>query len=173
MSPMVRRLSGSAGFSLTEALVALAIAAMMAAILTRFVAGTRANAARVAERAEMTVLAETLLARVASSHNVTPGRTSGQSTGFAWRIDITPAPFTAQVLSMSEKPAPGSAGAWEPANGQADAKAGSMAALASAPLPRAGIHWVSYRVAVAIEAPSGQSYVIDTIRMGPGGVETR
>lgn len=169
MSSPVRRLSGSAGFSLAEVLVALAIAAMLTAILTRFVVGTRANAAKVAQRVEMAALAETLLARVASSQNVTAGRRSGRSAALTWSIDVTPAPFSAQALKMTEKTAAegGTAG------GAAVAKPGGMAALAPQAPPRAGIHWVSYRVAVIIEAPSHQSYVVDTIRIGPGGSENR
>jgi prepilin-type N-terminal cleavage/methylation domain-containing protein len=155
----VRRSSGSAGFSLAEVLVALAVAAMLAAILTRFVAGTRANAAKVAELTAMTALGETLLARLPSPQGLKPGRTEGRHNVFAWRIEISPASFEARAGRLYEDTL-GSAGETE---GQ------TSTAAASKPAPRSSVSWVPYYVAVRIEAPSGQSHAVDTIRIGPGG----
>jgi prepilin-type N-terminal cleavage/methylation domain-containing protein len=169
----VRCSSGSAGFSLIEVLVALAIAAMMTAGLTRFVAGTRANAAKVAERVEMAAFGETLLARVVSSQSLKAARTSGRSISFVWRIDITPAPFTAQAVRMNEKTAVASENAKEQANGLTTVSAGGNAALTAKDASPASVDWVAYRVAVVIEAASGQSHVVDTIRIGAGGAESR
>lgn len=151
------RSESSAGFSLAEVLIALAIAAMMVAMLTRFVAGTRANAAKVADLTEMAALGETLLARIASSQSLTPGRTDGRRDTFAWRIDITPVTFTAHARRMNEE---------TPATLPNDENAGKRA-------PRAGINWVSHRVAVIVQARSGQSYAVDTIRIGPGATDDR
>jgi prepilin-type N-terminal cleavage/methylation domain-containing protein len=167
MSSTVPRHSGSAGFSLAEVLVALAIAAMMTAMLTRFVAGTRANAAKVAELTEMAALGETLLARITSSQNLKPGRTAGRSDVLAWRIDIMPVSFAAQALRMSEETVT-SDSTKEQASGSAPANAGIDRASVLKGARRAGMNWASYRVAVVIEAPSGQSYAVDTIRLGPG-----
>jgi prepilin-type N-terminal cleavage/methylation domain-containing protein len=163
MSSMVRKYrareggEGTGGFSLAEVLVALAVAAMMAAMLTRFVAGTRMGAAKVGERAEMVALSETLLARVASSQALQRGRTDGQAGIFAWHIDITPASFEARALSVTETAPAGLAGTAAPD-------------VSPHPVPWS---WAAYRVAVVIEAPSGQSHVVDTVRLGPGGRNDR
>jgi prepilin-type N-terminal cleavage/methylation domain-containing protein len=168
--PRGDRSGAAAGFSLAEVLVALAIAAMMAAMLTRFVAGTRANAAKVTELTEMAALGETLLARIASSQSLTPGRTDGRRDTFAWRIDITPVSFTARARRMNEETAATPSGdARERANGLADSPPENAGKRAS----RAGVNWVSYRVAVIVQARSGQSYAVDTIRIGPGATDDR
>ena len=49
------------GFSLAEVLVALAVATMMAAVLTRYVAGIRFNAAQVRERVELWTISQSML----------------------------------------------------------------------------------------------------------------
>lgn len=157
MSSMLRTHSGAAGFSLAEVLVALAIAAMMAAMLTRFVAGTRMGAAKVGERAEMVALGETLLARIASSQALQRGKTDGRAGVFAWRIDIMPASFEARALRVSEPAAAGLSGKAAPE--------GSRNPLAW--------NWAAYRVAVVIQAPSGQTHAVDTVRLGPGGTDGR
>jgi len=90
------------------------------------------------------------------------GRTDGRSGAFAWHIDITPVAFAAQALRVSEKTAAAS-----DAEGQPSGPPNSGGNAAPAP-KRAGGNWVSYRVAVVIEAPSGQSHAVDTIRLGPG-----
>jgi prepilin-type N-terminal cleavage/methylation domain-containing protein len=164
MLPMPRTHSGRAGFSLVEALVALAIAAVLTAALTRLIVDTRANAARVGELTEMAALGETLLARVASSAGLRPGRTDGRRGAFAWRIGVAPIPFTAVARVRAEKKAPQPAAAEGPG---ATAKAAAVPEGGSTPAPAAPPQrWVTYRVAVVIEAPSGRIYAVDTIRVG-------
>jgi prepilin-type N-terminal cleavage/methylation domain-containing protein len=159
MSSMARRYSGTAGFSLVEVLVALAIAALMTAMLTRFVAGTRVNAAKVTEVIEMAALGETLMARTASSQKLAPGRTQGRQDVFAWRIDIAPVSFEATATRVREKES-------APAGAE---QAGSVAMPAEPQsIARPAGNWAPYRVAIFIQSSSGQSYAIDTIRLGPG-----
>jgi prepilin-type N-terminal cleavage/methylation domain-containing protein len=158
---MFRTGNGCRGFSLVEALVALAIAAALTAALTRLVTVTRVNAAAVGELTEMAALGETLLARIPSSQNLQSGRTDGRRGAFAWRIDIGPASFTALARRTSEKRAPES-GASEPRRMPAAFRVGD----APAPVPPP-TKWVAYRVTVVIEAPSGRTYAVDTIRIGP------
>ena len=165
MSPMPRSHSRS-GFSLVEALVALAIAALLTATVTRLIVDTRVNAARVGEMTEMAALGETLLARVASSAGLRPGRTDGRRGVFAWRIDVAPIPFAAKARVRAEKkaaePAPAEGG-----KTNATAKAPALPEGTSTRAPAAPPqHWVTYRVAVVIEAPSGRTYAVDTIRVG-------
>jgi len=94
--------SATSGFSLTEALVALAIAAFLAAVLTRFVSSTRANALRVRQEVAMDILSDSLLERL-NSRDLQPGRTDGRSGTLRWHIDIAPMTFSAHALSVSQK----------------------------------------------------------------------
>jgi hypothetical protein len=112
----------------------------------------------------MAALGETLMARVASSAGLRPGRTDGRRGAFAWRIDVAPIPFAAVARIRSEKMAPQPA----PAKGSDPAaKASALPASGSIPAPAAPPqHWVTYRVAIVIEAPSGRTYAVDTIRIG-------
>lgn len=159
--------SRTAGFSLAEVLVALAIAAMMTAMLTRFVAGTRMGAVKVAESTEMAALGETLLARIASSQHLRPGQTDGRAGGFSWRIDIAPLAFEARALAVSEAPATN--GDALPASGFGDASRPDAAAGTATAMASMRRSWAAYRVAVLIRAPSGHSHAIETVMLGPGG----
>jgi prepilin-type N-terminal cleavage/methylation domain-containing protein len=152
MSSRPRTHSSAGGFSLAEVLVALAVAAMMTAILTRFVAGTRAGAVNVAEATEMAVLGETLLARVAS-RDLQAGYSEEWHGGFAARIEITPILFEVRALRMNEK---------------TGATPASRADRSDDPG-----NWRAYRIAVVIRAPSGRSYAVDTVKIGPGGTDAR
>jgi prepilin-type N-terminal cleavage/methylation domain-containing protein len=162
---MVRCNRSRRGFSLVEALVALAIAALLTAAVARLVATTRVNAAGIGELTEMSALADTVMARAASSQNLRPGRTDGRRGAFSWHMDIAPVPFTALARRISDKKAEEAAGAKEPgAPGKTPAASGGGDTRAPAAPP---VAWIAYRVAVVIEAPSGRRYAVDTLRTGP------
>ena len=203
---MRRRRSGAAGFSLTEALVALAIAAFMAAVLTRFVSGTRVNAFKVREEVAMDILGDSLLERL-TARDLEPGRTNGHSGVLRWRIDIAPIPYTARARAISvAKPgaSPGglrtsalglssdsgaasgedtggggfnlaaafgqsSQGGQSGAGGGGSAVPGlgSSANRSGSDKAAPAIVWTPYHVTAVINAPSGRSYAIDTIRIVP------
>ena len=162
--PVHRR---SAGFSLAEVLVALAIAAMMTAVLVRFIAGTRVHAARVSEALEMGAVADTLLSRVTSGRDLRPGRTDGRAGSFAWRIDIQPIAFR-PIPRRLQKRQQSVADADAPRDAKTRAAGKPMNADAEESQSRtpAG-NWFAYRVSVAVEAPSGRKHVADSVRVGP------
>jgi prepilin-type N-terminal cleavage/methylation domain-containing protein len=166
---MPRSSSGCRGFSLVEALVALAVAAVLTAAITRLVATTRVSAAGIGELTEMSALADTLMARVSSSPSLRAGRTDGRRGAFAWHIDIVPVPFTALARRISEKTPEDRAGTKEAAaSGSKPAGLGGSDTRAPAAPPAAPpVAWIAYRVAVVIDAPSGRRYVVDTLRTGP------
>src|SRR5215475_14285103 len=98
-----------AGFSLAEVLVALAIAAFLAAVLTRFVSSTRMNAFKVREQMAMEILSDSLLERVAA-REPQAGRADGRSGDFRWRLEISSIPVYVRAIAVSEKkPAQGEA----------------------------------------------------------------
>ena len=81
---------GTAGFTLIEALVALAIvAAVLAsigAVIATMVKGTRS----IDQRLALTGVAETLFAALPARNLLKPGRQSGETAGHRWRIDVSP-----------------------------------------------------------------------------------
>ena len=139
------------GFSLAEVLVALAVAAMMAAILTRYVAGTRFNAAQVRERLELWTISQSMLESL--DKTLSPGTSFGQNGPYRWRMEIAPAPLTPDAVAQTEAPS-----GQGPLEDILRAVGGQRTAASSTA-------WVLYRVKVQIEAPSGRQYAADTIRI--------
>jgi general secretion pathway protein I len=85
-----RSCSDAAGFTLIEALVALAIVAAVlssiGAVIATSVKGTRA----IDQRLALTGAAETLLAELPARNLLKPGRQFGQLGDHRWRIDVSP-----------------------------------------------------------------------------------
>jgi hypothetical protein len=100
MSSMVPRVHRSAGFSLAEALMALVIAAMLAAALTRFISNTRMNAGEIRELVEMMTLSDSLLEQTSPQE---PGITDGRTGRFAWRVVVAPIAFGAVARRVNER----------------------------------------------------------------------
>jgi len=81
---------GEKGFTLIEALVALAI---IAAVLSSIgsVIGTAVRGTRtIDQRLALGGAAETVLASLPPRNALTPGRQSGELAGHRWRIDVAP-----------------------------------------------------------------------------------
>ena len=160
----------TAGFSLVEALVALAIAAFLAAILTRFVSGTRFNAFKVREEVAMDILSDNLLERFVT-RELQPGRTDGRSGALGWHIDITPIAFYARARSVHEKKRATAGGGQANAPGlplmSNNSDKAPQAAAQSAPV----VTWNPYHITAVINTPSGRSHAVDTIRIAPQQAE--
>ena len=88
---------GTKGFTLIEALVALAIIAAVlssiGAVIGVTVKGTRA----IDQRLALTGAAETVFAALPDRNALKPGRQSGELAGHRWRIDVSP--MSASVTS--------------------------------------------------------------------------
>ncbi|SHH65519.1 prepilin-type N-terminal cleavage/methylation domain-containing protein [Bradyrhizobium erythrophlei] len=86
-----RNCSDIAGFTLIEALVALAIVAAVlspiAAVIATSVKGTRS----IDQRLALTGAAEMLLAELPARNLLKAGQQSGELAGHRWRIDVSPA----------------------------------------------------------------------------------
>jgi type II secretory pathway pseudopilin PulG len=165
MSFVSPRRSRTAGFSLAEALVALAIAAFLVAVLTRFVSSTRANALQIREEVAMDMLSESLLERLGVTQ-LKAGRTNGRTGALFWHIDAAPIVFYAHATSVAEKKrGPGAATGQPPAVGLT-ALTGQTTSTTETPnksAPR--VTWIPYHIKAAIRRPSGHSHEIDTIRI--------
>ncbi len=81
---------GIAGFTLIEALVALAIIAAVLSSIGAVIATTVKGTRSIEQRLALTGAAETLLAELPARNLLKPGRQSGELAGHRWRIDVAP-----------------------------------------------------------------------------------
>jgi general secretion pathway protein I len=81
---------GVAGFTLIEALVALAIVAAVLGSIGAVIATTVKGTRSIDQRLALSGTAETLLAALPARALLKPGRQSGETAGHRWRIDVSP-----------------------------------------------------------------------------------
>jgi general secretion pathway protein I len=81
---------GAAGFTLIEALVALAIVAAVLGSIGTVIATTVKGTRGIDQRLALGGTAETLLAALPARTLLKPGRQTGETTGHRWRIDVSP-----------------------------------------------------------------------------------
>lgn len=84
------RSDGEAGFSLIEALVALAIVAAVLSSIGAVIATTVKGTRSIDQRIALTGAAETLLASLPARSLLAAGRQTGELAGHRWRIDVAP-----------------------------------------------------------------------------------
>jgi general secretion pathway protein I len=82
--------SGVAGFTLIEALVALAIIAAVLSSIGAVIATTVKGTRSIDQRLALAGAAETLLAALPARGLLKPGRQSGELAGHRWQIDVSP-----------------------------------------------------------------------------------
>jgi general secretion pathway protein I len=85
-----RSCSDTAGFTLIEALVALAIIAVVLGAIGSVIATTAKGTRAIDQRLALAGTAETLLAELPARSLLKPGRRSGELAGSRWRIDVAP-----------------------------------------------------------------------------------
>ena len=81
---------GIAGFTLIEALVALAIIAAVLSSIGAVIATTVKGTRSIDQHLALTGAAETLLAALPARNLLKPGRQTGETAGHRWRIDVAP-----------------------------------------------------------------------------------
>ncbi|MBK3665674.1 type II secretion system protein [Bradyrhizobium diazoefficiens] len=81
---------GAAGFTLIEALVALAIIAIVLGTIGSVISVTTKGTRSIDQRLALAGTAETLLADLPARALLKPGRQSGELAGSRWRVDIAP-----------------------------------------------------------------------------------
>jgi general secretion pathway protein I len=79
-----------AGFTLIEALVALAIVAAVLGSIGAVIATTVKGTRGIDQRLALSGTAETLVAALPARSLLKPGRQSGELAGHRWRIDVSP-----------------------------------------------------------------------------------
>lgn len=81
---------GAAGFTLIEALVALAIIVAVLGTIGSVIATTAKGTRSIDQRLALAGTAERLLADLPPRALLKPGRQSGEVSGTRWRVDIAP-----------------------------------------------------------------------------------
>jgi general secretion pathway protein I len=85
-----RSCSDAAGFTLIEALVALAIIVVMLGAIGSVIATTTRGTRAIDQHLALSGTAETLLADLPARGLLKPGRQSGEVAGSRWRVDVAP-----------------------------------------------------------------------------------
>jgi general secretion pathway protein I len=91
------------GFTLIEALVALAIVAAVLSSIGAVIATTVKGTRSIDQRLALTGAAETLLAELPARGLLKTGRQSGELAGHRWRIDVSPLNATAAARDTPRK----------------------------------------------------------------------
>lgn len=81
---------GERGFTLIEALVALAIVAAVLSSIGAVIGTTVRGTRTIDHRLALSGTAETVLASLAARNMLKPGRQFGELAGYRWRLDVTP-----------------------------------------------------------------------------------
>jgi general secretion pathway protein I len=92
---------GEQGFTLIEALVALAIIAAVLSSIGAVIATTVKGSRSIDQRLALTGAAETLLAALPARNFLKPGRQSGELAGHRWRIDVAPLNVAAREVPQT------------------------------------------------------------------------
>ena len=90
-----------AGFTLVEALVALAVIAISLAIIGSVVAANVRGTIAVDQRLSLLETARSVLTALPDRADLTPGDTSGEMGGNRWRMDVEP--FAASFVDPSQR----------------------------------------------------------------------
>ena len=133
----------AAGFTLIEALVALALILAFAAALGPYLF----NARRIIGNADSRVAAQALLRALADAppdrSALAAGTREGESGGLRWRIDAEP-------MQLDALPVPD------------DTRLSDIGARSGRSRP----NWITYRVAVSVSWAPGQVIRAETVRLG-------
>ena len=92
---------GTRGFTLIEALVALAIIAAVLSSIGAVIGTTVKGTRSIDQRLALTGAAETLLAALPARNLLKPGRQSGELAGHRWRIDVAPLNMAAPDVAQT------------------------------------------------------------------------
>lgn len=148
----------SAGFSIAEALIAIAIAAILAVALTRLASNTRMNARNIQELLNMMNLNEALLTQVTPT---APGTVDGRTGAYSWRAVTVPMNFMAIARRVNDKSSD---------RNTTQAKTPGFSPVSETPTekkPEAQtVIWRPFHVTVSIQSPAGRVYVADTLSIG-------
>jgi general secretion pathway protein I len=147
----VRPQRGSAGFTLIEVLVAIAVLAVVLGAIGAVVGNTVRTIRSVDRRLPLLETAQSLIAALPAREALQPGIQSGTSGDFRWRIDAVLLNPDAVLLNL---------------------KVPDKAAAATGAPPAAGappkVNWVPLAITVRVQGSEGPPVRLDTVRLIPG-----
>jgi general secretion pathway protein I len=133
---------GSAGFTLIEVLVAIAVLAVVLGAIGAVVGNTVRSIRSVDRRLPLLETAQSLIASLPARDALQPGTQSGTSGDFRWRIDA--------VLLNRNVP---------------DNAAAALSAAATGAPPK--VNWVPLAITVRVQGSEGPPVRLDTVRLIP------
>jgi general secretion pathway protein I len=139
----IRPPRGTAGFTLIEVLVAIAVLAVVLGAIGAVVGNTVRTIRSVDRRLPLLETAQSLIASLPARDALQPGTQSGTSGDFRWRID-------AVLLNRNV--------------GDNAAAAQSTAATATPPK----VNWMPLAITVRVQGSEGPPVRLDTVRLIPG-----
>jgi general secretion pathway protein I len=139
----IRPPRGTAGFTLIEVLVAIAVLAVVLGAIGGVVGNTVRTIRSVDRRLPLLETAQSLIASLPARDALQPGTQSGTSGDFRWRID-------AVLLNRNV--------------GDNAAAAQSTAATATPPK----VNWMPLAITVRVQGSEGPPVRLDTVRLIPG-----
>ena len=133
---------GTAGFTLIEVLVAIAVLAVVLGAIGAVVGNTVRTVHSVDRRLPLLETAQSLIASLPAREALQPGTQSGTSGEFRWRIDA--------VLLNRNAP---------------DSAAAALSTAATGTPPK--VNWVPLAITVRVQGSEGPPVRLDTVRLIP------
>jgi len=146
-------LDARAGFTLIEALVALAVTAVSLAAIGLLVAGNIRGSGRIEQHLGLVETLRAVEAGLPDRTSLSAGTLSDEMHGQAWSVDI--APFSLE--EPREEPR------------ALETKTSVVEGVAEIPgdvNPRAGKVWTPQTIVIKVQSPSGAVLQVETIRLG-------
>jgi|GEM_PF-336124 general secretion pathway protein I len=146
-------LDARAGFTLIEALVALAVTAVSLAAIGLLVAGNIRGSGRIEQHLGLVETLRAVEAGLPDRTSLSAGTLSDEMHGQAWSVDI--APFNLE--EPREEPR------------ALETKTSVVEGVAEIPgdvNPRAGKVWTPQTIVIKVQSPSGAVLQVETIRLG-------
>jgi len=147
----IRPPRGSAGFTMIEVLVAIAVLAVVLGAIGAVVGNTVRTIRSVDRRLPLLETAQSLIAALPARDALQPGTQTGTSGDFRWRID-------AVLLNIT---VPDNAAA-----ALSTAATGASPAAAAGASPK--VNWVPLAITVRVQGSEGPPVRLDTVRLIPG-----
>ena len=172
------RPAGSPGFMMIEALVAIAVAAVLLAVLMQGFSSVWRGIGHVREETEAMLVARAVIEATAPRLNLAPGAHEGVTGRYAWTVNVldTQRQMIAEAPSQQSQPASGSGSGGSSQTQQRPQPTGSGTQTQGRENEKEqdeeqkgttneGGPWTLYRIAVAVRAPSGRSTILETYRL--------
>jgi prepilin-type N-terminal cleavage/methylation domain-containing protein len=142
--PLLRRVAGKRGFTLIEALVALAVILAFAAVLGPYMFHARRIASGIDGRIAAQILLRSLLDSAFDRSNPVSGAREGETAGLSWRV-------TAEPIAVD--------------SGQPPRQGTSLAQNKNNDAPQQPA-WTAFRVTAVVSWGAGASVSAETVRLG-------